>query len=144
MNHSLASCPFPESEIRRAGTLGFWEASCAQPLLSFSRGVLVWLSTGIGLLHIIGVLRGQATVNVNQPTIVRQQLQRLETVNYTADKIISGGHASAYLPNFLAGDRLLLVVPGKSLQGSISRIYSRGMSKYRARKCRFTFRQRKS
>jgi len=82
-------------------------------------GLLVWLSTGIGLLHIIGVLRGQPTVNVNQPTIVRQiqQLQRLETVNYTADKIISGGHANAYLPNFLAGDRLLLVVHGEVIAG---------------------------
>src|SRR3974377_1728921 len=62
-------------------------------------GALVWLSTGLGLLHLIRVLRGQPTGNVNQPTIVRQiqQLQRLETVSYTADKIISGGHANAYL-----------------------------------------------
>jgi hypothetical protein len=82
-------------------------------------GVLVWLSTGLGLLHLIHALRGQPTVNVNQPTIVRQiqQLQRLETVSYTADKIISGGHANAYLPNFLAGDRLLLVVHGEVIGG---------------------------
>ena len=82
-------------------------------------GVLVWLSTGLGLLHFMAALRGQHTVNVNQPTIVRQiqQLQRLETVSYTADKIISGGHANAYLPNFLAGDRLLLVVHGEVIAG---------------------------
>jgi hypothetical protein len=82
-------------------------------------GVLVWLSTGLGLLHFIRVLRGQPAGNVNQPTIVRQiqQLQRLETVSYTADKIISGGHANAYFPNFLAGDRLLLVVHGEVIAG---------------------------
>jgi len=82
-------------------------------------GALVWLSTGVGLLHLIRVLRGQPTGNVDQPTIVRQiqQLQRLETVSYTADKIISGGHANAYLPNFLAGDRLLLVVHGEVIAG---------------------------
>ena len=80
-------------------------------------GALVWLSTGIGLL---GLLRGGATqINVGQPTVVRQiqQLQRLETVNYTMDKIISGEHANAFLPKFLAGDRLLLVVHGEVVGG---------------------------
>ena len=83
-------------------------------------GVLVWLSTGLGLLHLISVLRGSPTqFNVDQPTVVRQiqQLQRLETVSYTADKIISGEHANAFLPNFLAGDRLLLVVHGEVVGG---------------------------
>jgi hypothetical protein len=58
-------------------------------------------------------------INVNQPTVVRQiqQLQRLETVNYTMDKIISGEHANAYLPKFLAGDRLLLVMHGEVIGG---------------------------
>jgi uncharacterized protein DUF4230 len=46
-----------------------------------------------------------------------QQLQRLETVSYTMDKIISGEHANAYLPKFLAGDRLLLVVHGEVVAG---------------------------
>src|SRR6202166_5227475 len=67
---------------------------------------LVWLSSGLGLLHLMGILRGGRTlINVDQPTVVRQiqQLQRLETVSYTMDKIISGEHANAYLPKFLAG-----------------------------------------
>ena len=83
-------------------------------------GALVWLSTGLGLLHLIGILRGGRTlINVDQPTVVRQiqQLQRLETVSYTMDKIISGEHANAYLPKFLAGDRLLLVVHGEVVAG---------------------------
>jgi hypothetical protein len=77
----------------------------------------VWLSTGLGLLRL---LRGGRTqINVDQPTVVRQiqQLRRLETVSYTMDKIISGEHANAYLPKFLAGDRLLLVVHGEVVGG---------------------------
>ena len=83
-------------------------------------GALVWLSSGLGLLHLIGMLRGgRMLINVDQPTVVRQiqQLQRLETVSYTMDKIISGEHANAYLPKFLAGDRLLLVVHGEVVAG---------------------------
>jgi hypothetical protein len=83
-------------------------------------GALVSLSTGLGLLQLIGILRGGRTlINVDQPTVVRQiqQLQRLETVSYTMDKIISGEHANAYLPKFLAGDRLLLVVHGEVVAG---------------------------
>jgi len=83
-------------------------------------GALVWLSSGIGLWHLMSMLRGGPThINVDQPTVVRQiqQLQRLETVSYTMDKIISGEHANAYMPKFLAGDRLLLVVHGEVVAG---------------------------
>src|SRR6202045_4013579 len=83
-------------------------------------GALVPLASGLGLLHLMGILRGGRTqLNVDQPTVVRQiqQLQRLETVSYTMDKIISGEHGNAYLPKFLAGDRLLLVVHGEVVGG---------------------------
>ncbi len=83
-------------------------------------GLAVWLWTGMGLLQLIGLFRGGTTViNVNQPTVVRQiqQLQRLETVSYTMDKIMSGERNNAYLPKFLAGDRLLLVVHGDVIAG---------------------------
>jgi len=83
-------------------------------------GAVVWSSTGLGLLHLMGILRGGRTlINVDQPTVVHQiqQLQRLETVSYTMDKIISGEHDNAYLPKFLAGDRLLLVVHGEVVGG---------------------------
>jgi len=83
-------------------------------------GTLVGLSTGLGLSHLMGILReGRTQINVDQPTVVRQiqQLQQLETVSYTMDKIISGEHDNAYLPKFLAGDRLLLVVHGEVVGG---------------------------
>ena len=83
-------------------------------------GGAVWLSTGVGLLRLLGMFRtGQTSINVSQPTVVRQiqQLQRLETVTYTMDKIISGEHDNPYLPQFLAGDKLLLVVHGEVIGG---------------------------
>jgi hypothetical protein len=83
-------------------------------------GLAVSLWTGMSFLHLIDLFRGGTTViNVNQPTVVRQiqQLQRLETVSYTMDKIMSGERNNAYLPKFLAGDRLLLVVHGDVIAG---------------------------
>lgn len=83
-------------------------------------GALVWMATGVGLLHMLGNLRGGRTqIAVDQPTVVRQiqQLRRLETVSYRMDKIFAGGHENAYLPKFLAGDRLLLVVHGEVIGG---------------------------
>jgi len=85
-------------------------------------GAFVWLTTGLGVLHVLSALRDvnkPATINVDQPTVVRQiqQLQRLETVNYTVDKIISGEHSNPYFPKFLVGDRLLLVVHGQVIAG---------------------------
>jgi len=82
--------------------------------------LLVWLITGAGLARFIANLRGDGTViQASQPTVVRQiqQLQRLETVRYTMDKIISGEHDSAYLPKFLVSDRLLLLVHGEVIGG---------------------------
>ena len=83
-------------------------------------GAAVWLSTGVGLLHLMGFMRnGSTRINVDQPTVVRQiqQLQKLETVSYTMDKIIGGARDNPYLPKFLAGDRILLVVHGEVVAG---------------------------
>src|SRR5260370_14665569 len=76
-------------------------------------GAAIWAFTGFGLFKLNGTLRGgELHLNVDQPTVVRQirSLQRLETVSYTLDKIISGERENPVLPKFLAGDRLLLVV----------------------------------
>jgi Protein of unknown function (DUF4230) len=79
----------------------------------------VWLVAGAHLLDLFRLARSGVTFHVDQPTVVRQiqQLQRLETVRYTMDKIISGEHDNPYLPQFLAGDRLLLVVHGEVIGG---------------------------
>ena len=83
-------------------------------------GAAVWLSTGVGLLHMMGLFHsGGIRFNVDQPTVVRQiqRLQKLETVSYTMDKIIGGARDNVYLPKFLAGDRILLVVHGEVVAG---------------------------
>jgi hypothetical protein len=46
-----------------------------------------------------------------------QQLQRLETVQFSMDKLISGEYENPYIPKFLIGDRLLLVVHGEVIAG---------------------------
>ncbi len=58
-------------------------------------------------------------VDTSRPTVVRQiqQLHRLETVVFGMDKIVSGGWESRYLPRFLAGERLLLIVYGEVTAG---------------------------
>jgi len=65
-------------------------------------------------------LLGRSTqIDVSQLTVVNkiQQLQRLETVVYTMDKVVSGEKENSILPNFLAGDRLLMVVHGEVVAG---------------------------
>ena len=111
------SLPAPRRNPRFSGLLGILLGIV---LTIAAIGGAVWLSTGVGLWHLLGLFRsGQTSINVSQPTVVRQiqQLQRLETVTYTMDKIISGERDNPYLPKFLAGDRLLLVVHGQVIAG---------------------------
>ena len=111
------SLPAPRRNPRFSGILGILLGIVLTLALI---GGAVWLSTGVGLWHLLGLFRsGQTSINVSQPTVVRQiqQLQRLETVTYTMDKIISGERDNPYLPKFLAGDRLLLVVHGQVIAG---------------------------
>jgi len=59
------------------------------------------------------------SIDVSQPTVVDriQRLQRLETVVYTMDKIVSGAKQLSFFPDFLAGDRLLMLVHGEVVAG---------------------------
>src|SRR5260370_10549849 len=88
-------------------------------LALFAVGLVIWLATGTGLLSLLRAYRGGTLIHIDQPTLVRQiqQLQRLETVSFTMDKIISGEHDSPYMPKFLVSDRLLLVVHGEVIGG---------------------------
>src|SRR5271157_3813421 len=67
-----------------------------------------------------GYLTGRTTsIDVSSPSVVEKihQLSRLETVVYSLDKIVEGGRQSAYLPDFLAGDKILLVAHGEVIAG---------------------------
>jgi len=59
------------------------------------------------------------SIDMSQPTVVDriQRLQRLETVVYTMDKVVTGAKENSILPDFLAGDRLLMMVHGEVVAG---------------------------
>ncbi len=83
-------------------------------------GAALWAFAGLGVVELGRLLRGgQIHINVDQPTVIRQirALQRLETVSYTMDKIVSGERDNPILPQPFAGDRLLLMVHGEVIAG---------------------------
>jgi hypothetical protein len=64
-------------------------------------------------------------IDASRPSVIAQiqKLQRLETVVFGMDKIVVGERESKYLPKFLAGDRLLLIVFGEVTAGiDLSRV----------------------
>lgn len=98
-------------------------------LAALGAGVLLGLLTmmvlsrvsQVGLWdRVAGFVMGRPVrFNVSSPTVVEmiQKLSRLETVEFSLDKIVEGERQSAYLPDFLAGDKLLLVAHGEVVAG---------------------------
>src|ERR1700681_4196585 len=88
-------------------------------------GSLGWLmlsrNSGRELLsHLLPAATGRPIrIDVSQPTGVDriQRLQRLETVVYTMDKLVTGAKENPLLPDFLTGDRLLMMVHGEVVAG---------------------------
>ena len=83
-----------------------------------------WLqsrNSGQGFLsQVWSAVRGRPlSIDVSQPTVVDhiQRLQRLETVVYTMDKLVTGAKENPVFPDFLAGDRLLMMVHGEVVAG---------------------------
>jgi len=70
--------------------------------------------------RIAGYMTGRRTsIDDSSPAVVEKirQLSRLETVVYSLDKIVEGERQSAYMPDFLVGDKLLLVAHGEVIAG---------------------------
>ena len=88
-------------------------------------GGLVWLvlsrnSGPAWLSRVWSATTGRTlSIDVSQPTVVDriQRLQRLETVVYTMDKLVTGARENPIFPDFLAGDRLLMLVHGEVVAG---------------------------
>jgi hypothetical protein len=65
-------------------------------------------------------LTGRSTsIDSSSPAVVEKirSLSRLESVVYSLDKIVEGERQNIYLPNFLAGDKMLLVAHGEVIAG---------------------------
>ncbi|MGC2694664.1 MAG: DUF4230 domain-containing protein [Candidatus Angelobacter sp.] len=64
-------------------------------------------------------LSGRSTRISSEGSVIEriQRLQRLETVVYNMDKIVTGEKDNPVLPDFLAGDRLLMIVHGQVVAG---------------------------
>lgn len=100
----------PSGRVRKLGifTSGFLTAVLLLFALSRpgSSGFAQWLQRSLHL-------------DIDQPTIVQriQRLQRLESVKYTLEKVVTGERQSRFLPQSLAGERLLLIVRGEVFAG---------------------------
>jgi len=83
--------------------------------------LLLSQSSGRSLLsQLFSAMTGRTlSIDVSQPTVVDriQRLQRLETVVYTMDKLVTGAKENPLLPDFLTGDRLLMMVHGEVIAG---------------------------
>jgi hypothetical protein len=93
-------------------------SSSGSVVVGFLLGFIV-ASVMAAVIVLIFRMTGPPRVDTSRPTVVRQiqQLQRLETVVFSMDKIVSGGWESRFLPKFLAGEQLLLVVGGEVTAG---------------------------
>lgn len=64
-------------------------------------------------------LSGRNTRIISEGSVIEriQKLQRLETVVFNMDKIVTGEKDNPLLPDFIAGDRLLMIVHGQVVAG---------------------------
>jgi uncharacterized protein DUF4230 len=124
MAHDLDAGPRPAKTVRPYAVVIF--AVIIGLLLGIlSVGSIGWVmlagNSGQALLsHVWSAVTGRTlSIDVSQPTVVDriQRLQRLETVVYTVDKIVTGAKENPIFPDFLAGDRLLMLVHGEVVAG---------------------------
>ena len=120
----------PDSSLHSPKPARFSAAIVFALILGLFFGVLFvgsmgWLmlsrNSGRALLgHLWSAVTGRTlSIDVSQPTVVDriQRLQRLETVVYTMDKLVTGAKENPIFPDFLAGDRLLMMVHGEVVAG---------------------------
>jgi len=96
------------TRVGRVGVFiaGFLTAVLVLFLMSYPAGLSRWLQK---IFH----------AEIDQSAIVEriQRLQRLESVKYTLEKVVTGERQSRFLPQSLAGERLLLIVRGEVFAG---------------------------
>jgi Protein of unknown function (DUF4230) len=87
------------------------------PVAAFLLGVLAATALAFGGWLILS--RSGLTIDLSRPAVVQriQRLQRLETVVYSMEKIVTGAQENKFLPRMLAGERILLIVHGEVVAG---------------------------
>jgi hypothetical protein len=71
------------------------------------------------LVALWSLLSGRNTRITSEGSVIEriQRLQRMETVVFNMDKIVTGEKDNPILPDFIAGDRLLMIVHGQVVAG---------------------------
>jgi hypothetical protein len=71
------------------------------------------------LAAVWSLLSGRNTRITSEGSVIEriQRLQRMETVVFNMDKIVTGEKDNPILPDFIAGDRLLMIVHGQVIAG---------------------------
>lgn len=88
------------------------------PILAFIVGVLVTAALSTVVAWLLFFQSG-IRIDLSRPAVVQriQRLQRLETVVYSMEKVVTGSQDNKFLPRVLAGDRILLIVHGEVTAG---------------------------
>ena len=88
------------------------------PLVSFVAGVLVSAALSTLVAWLLFFQSG-FRIDLSRPAVVQriQRLQRLETVVYSMEKVVTGSQDNKFLPRVLGGDRILLIVHGEVTAG---------------------------
>jgi hypothetical protein len=124
MPHNPDTGPGSEQRGRSSAAIGL-ALGLGLVLGLLAAGSTGWLllsrNSGRAMLsHMWSAVTGRTlSIDVSQPTVVDriQRLQRLETVVYTMDKLVTGAKENPIFPDFLAGDRLLMLVHGEVVAG---------------------------
>lgn len=102
---------------RRSGT--FFGVLLALTLGAVALGVFVHHARSGIAGKLAGLITGRPLTIVSAPDVIEkvQQLNRLETVVYSLDTVVEGDESNPVLPDALAGDKLLMIVHGKTIAG---------------------------
>jgi hypothetical protein len=108
------------TEKRRSGFS--WLLAIGVLFLGFLLGLMLIPLALVGGAHAAfhALHWGQSTrIDTSAPSVVDKirGMNRLESVDYSIDKIVEGNHQAPPLPDFLAGDRLLLIAHGEVIAG---------------------------
>lgn len=108
-----------ENTTRKRPRLGLPQGLIIGALAALVLALLAARAQSGPLAGLWSAITGRSTHIASQAAVVEriQRLQRMETVVYNMDKIVTGEKGSAFLPDFLAGDKMLMIVHGQVVAG---------------------------